>query len=893
MSQLTGHRELPPYLLDRWRLAPCAELTAKYEQQFKRWTASSLAEAFLEYQLRKLNQSLAERSGACCNSLFDTVVNGIVSALQTSEDLPRDVQTIGNCLESVPLGKLLNHQRLPYKLLRLFYDTSPVCADGRALVDLDEAVLGNERYCRALPLGDPKRRLLLKLEDLCDILPGIPSDEGYMTFKRKNPPKGGLEVLDEKRAMKLTIHSSSVTYRETFDRITRGILRGLDWANVFWAGGMALATLLHCDPSSDEKKAVRDPDLDLYLYGLTAAEANTKAEHVHDIWASNLPPGASKLVVKSPKTINLISDYPNRRIQIILKLLPTPTDILLNFDLDACAIGFDGTKVLMLPRCARAIETGYSVFTMDLIWGHHLSDRRGSQETRIIKYAERGFGIRFLPSYARFLEDDDRRQKKKMAGGVGNKTDSGNRPPTDGLVMSDPNKEGSGVGTTSSDGDLGGLDFSESDDRNGRSLPLDDIRPRDWKPHGQEPGLKTLRRVHYWAKEFVDCLYIGDSPLAKCPIKVSSPLLRANYEAQWLERYQGARKRKRRLLQRNTALAEFGSYNLNNSFADGRQGLEIMEIFLKHCEAWRLSAQGKVILPLNENSNFGYNDDHQTYDLVSNYTWDEHFNIDSLTREIDRSNNYLWICAKVEICAKLGLPARAVGFRDYVTRRIRHQLYGSDLASVQERQITMPIMIPRVLETYINTIASSPLIPMHDSTKYSASPGVLPTLRDNYTEAGNLRFWVLTNESMWTHQDRTQDEIRELLWDLFNWYKDATVASQLAGRERSIATDQEDCMWKLARSFRQRLVLAEVTDSEMGDASTALLSTSREAMLFKQWALASVSMDGNIMSKNWTARSFCESMEIELRYPFEDDLFWKDGDEGKWAPDDVPPWIDV
>lgn len=49
----------------------------------------------------------------------------------------------------------------------------------------------------------------------------------------------------------------------------------------------------------------------------------------------------------------------------------------------------------MLPRCARAVETGYTVFTTDLVYGHYLGDRRASQEMRILKYADRGFGILF------------------------------------------------------------------------------------------------------------------------------------------------------------------------------------------------------------------------------------------------------------------------------------------------------------------------------------------------------------------------------------------------------------------------------------------------------------------------------------------------------------------
>jgi len=57
-------------------------------------------------------------------------------------------------------------------------------------------------------------------------------------------------------------------------------------------------------------------------------------------------------------------------------------EVLLNFDLDPCAMCWNGKEVRMLPRCARALETGYTAFTMDLVYGHHLGDRRATQEIR-------------------------------------------------------------------------------------------------------------------------------------------------------------------------------------------------------------------------------------------------------------------------------------------------------------------------------------------------------------------------------------------------------------------------------------------------------------------------------------------------------------------------------
>ena len=98
------------------------------------------------------------------------------------------------------------------------------------------------------------------------------------------------------------------------------------------------------------------------------------------MWARNLPEESiSRLILKNVKIIELLAEYPLRHFQIILKLPSTRLDILLNFDLDACALAFDGTNIFMLPRCARALETDYNVFIMNLVWGHHLGYRRESR----------------------------------------------------------------------------------------------------------------------------------------------------------------------------------------------------------------------------------------------------------------------------------------------------------------------------------------------------------------------------------------------------------------------------------------------------------------------------------------------------------------------------------
>ncbi|KAJ7430004.1 hypothetical protein B0H11DRAFT_1714224, partial [Mycena galericulata] len=216
------------------------------------------------------------------------------------------------------------------------------------------------------------------------------------------------EVLCNSRAEKITIQASTQAFEETFNRMSDGLLKNVDWNNLFVAGGIVLGALLSVDRpaiAQNSTKLWESSDIDIYVYGLPSLEATNKMKHVYDIFQSNLPLGTPSIAVKNSKTVTFYAQYPLRRIQIVLKLVNSPKDVLLNFDLDICSIGWNGSEVLMLPRAARALETGRNLFTMNLIHGHYLSERRASQPQRqvVFKYANKGYGIYFLPSYMESL----------------------------------------------------------------------------------------------------------------------------------------------------------------------------------------------------------------------------------------------------------------------------------------------------------------------------------------------------------------------------------------------------------------------------------------------------------------------------------------------------------
>ena len=591
--------KLPEYLLNSWRLQRDDAWEARKRKDLKDWKASLLTETYLRYQLQYNSRIKEEQEQEKANpaTLSYIAAGRVLDVLNAAENLEADLSTIMRSLNSTTARQLLADPRTPYRVLRAFHgylqnNTKRKTTDEpRGIVDVDEAIIAQERYIRSRSDANKDSRYLVSMPELSSILlssPGSSTDDLKLEFVRQDPPKGGLELLDAYRERVMHIQPNDAVFAATFDRITKGTLRGLDWNNVFVAGGMALTTLTHIYPSKDNDRDVRDCDIDLYLYDLTPEEANRKVEEIYNIWSSNLPSmNKQKLVVKNAKTINLLPSYPNRRIQIILKLLSSPTQILLNFDLDACAIGFDGSRVLMLPRFARAVETGYSVFTMDLVWGHHLGNRRATQERRVFKYADRGFGIRILPSYARSLEEDN---LEKALGIVGSARPESTRAHDD--MIDD-----------------------EEIEEEFRFPPFALEQPeRNRKPDGPEPGLKTLKRVAYLGQDFVNRFYFGATPLTVYPYSDEYIIAQMDIdgaddlklrEEKWMAEVRKVESTNKALReiddnQRLLVATEYGPFlsyatldtdTMHGGLPDGRRGMGAFELFVRHCEAWRLHAR--------------------------------------------------------------------------------------------------------------------------------------------------------------------------------------------------------------------------------------------------------------------------------------------------------------
>jgi len=150
----------------------------------------------------------------------------------------------------------------------------------------------------------------------------------------------------------------------------------------------------------------------MYLYGVDPAAPTDKLYEIEKVFAANLPVDpqtGSRLsygVLRNEVVVIFVPErFPHRRLQVFLKLWSNPMSVLLNIGLDQIALGYNGEDVLMLPRAARALVTGYTTWTMDLTHLETLSHRQLAQDQYLFKYAEQGYGLRILPSYMDTLSE--------------------------------------------------------------------------------------------------------------------------------------------------------------------------------------------------------------------------------------------------------------------------------------------------------------------------------------------------------------------------------------------------------------------------------------------------------------------------------------------------------
>ena len=402
---MTNAVKLPQKLLDRWKLGDCELLAAIRAGELGELTVSSLLISYLKVLLYDGdNDDTREHEPPTLTSL---AIESMIRFLNSSEDLKNIAPEIFHSLEGNTFRELLMSPRIRYPVLRACIDAASDDTDeGHGLIDVDDAILANERYIRSRGEQDKDDTYLLTLEDLSKLLTIAPCVDGIGVLSRRNLPKGGLEVLNSTMDESVRLHTDNARFANSLKEKTDKELRGLDWENVLMASDVILDNLLVKRGTYEpEQNDYNDPKpLDLYLYGLDAEEANEKVGAIYDVWASNLTrPEQPRLVVKDGVNISFVAHAHQRPIRIRLQLYTSVTEAL--SDLESCAIGFDGSRIVMLPRCARMLETGYIALNADYLWHCRYGDRLAKVH-RLHQLVGLGFGLRVSASLVRSLAEE-------------------------------------------------------------------------------------------------------------------------------------------------------------------------------------------------------------------------------------------------------------------------------------------------------------------------------------------------------------------------------------------------------------------------------------------------------------------------------------------------------
>ena len=192
---------------------------------------------------------------------------------------------------------------------------------------------------------------------------------------------------------KPAIASNMAEFRRAFDDVfCEGMLRNLNWNNVFAAGGSILACLQKIpDDVVGSTGKTRNyfrtkyptSDIDLFLYRLNEEEGKRKIQEIYELVQEACP--CKVVCFRSSSAVTLVSQYPYRHIQIVLRLYSSPYEILAGFDVDASTLGYDGKQVYADIRAHHALTKCCN--TVDL------TRRSPSYEVRLAKYGMRGFEV--------------------------------------------------------------------------------------------------------------------------------------------------------------------------------------------------------------------------------------------------------------------------------------------------------------------------------------------------------------------------------------------------------------------------------------------------------------------------------------------------------------------
>ena len=179
-----------------------------------------------------------------------------------------------------------------------------------------------------------------------------------------------------------TGEDTTVTGLEFYMRLGKTIpnMEGFNWDGILLAGGLVSGLL--------EKKYNPDlyinSDLDFFVYrkaGESKSAIISRVKRVYNYFKS-LFGNIVSFYYKNSMVITILTPLFDRPIQIIGTDYTNPLDVIKNFDLTHCQVGFDGHNVICTKKCMKAIKTRVTKITTNSIHAY-----------RIVKTYKRGYSI--------------------------------------------------------------------------------------------------------------------------------------------------------------------------------------------------------------------------------------------------------------------------------------------------------------------------------------------------------------------------------------------------------------------------------------------------------------------------------------------------------------------
>lgn len=132
----------------------------------------------------------------------------------------------------------------------------------------------------------------------------------------------------------------------------------------------------------------QNADIDLFLYGLSDAQAREKIKRLFEIAKNQKEcktPSTKPCVVRTQNTVTFVFAFPHRNVSVILRLHDNAAQVVQCFDVDCCGFYYDGETVKCTVRAALALRTRCNVMVEE--------KRTPAYVQRLLKYVRRGYSI--------------------------------------------------------------------------------------------------------------------------------------------------------------------------------------------------------------------------------------------------------------------------------------------------------------------------------------------------------------------------------------------------------------------------------------------------------------------------------------------------------------------